>query len=29
MVAAAIGIGGLIGFQIMKRRKRALARAAG
>jgi len=29
MVAAAIGIGGLIGFQIMKRRKLALARAAG
>jgi hypothetical protein len=29
MVAAAMGIGGLFGFQIMKRRKLALARAAG
>jgi len=29
MVAAAMGIGGLIGFQFMKRRKLALARAAG
>ena len=29
MVAAAMGIGGLIGFQLMKRRKLALARAAG
>jgi len=29
MVAAAMGIGGLIGVQIMKRRKLALARAAG
>ena len=29
MVAAAMGIGGLIGFQLMKRRKLALARAVG
>ena len=29
MVAAAMGIGGLIGFQLMKRRKLALVRAAG
>ena len=29
MVAAAMGIGGLIGFQLMKRRKLALARVAG
>ena len=28
MVAAAMGIGGLIGFQLMKRRKLALARAS-